>query len=247
MVAKHRRIVRFHVLALLVAAFAALPASEIALARARPTTARVVIVIQGAKASASQNTVPAGAVVFAVVNNGPGARILRVAGKSSGSIRPGKHGQLTVVLGAPGSVRFVVVGRGSTISGMLRVRPASTSSGSTPSSTAPSSSSAAKLPPPATCAQPATTTVAVTMNDNRFTFSPSPIPCGTVTFAMTNVGTTMHQLYLDTPDGSGPGLAPGQSAQMTLVNLGPGTVTWHCAAPEHEELFPNEHGVITIA
>src|SRR6185437_6600550 len=56
------------------------------------------------------------------------------------------------------------------------------------------------------CSSPTTTTVTVTMTDtmgpNAYKFSPSSIPCGTVTFQLINAGQDQHGLAIAAPTGT---------------------------------------------
>src|SRR5262249_8072453 len=56
------------------------------------------------------------------------------------------------------------------------------------------------------CSAPTTTTVRVTMTDTTgsagYTFGPTPVPCGSVTFVLTNVGQNPHGLELMDPVGN---------------------------------------------
>ena len=72
------------------------------------------------------------------------------------------------------------------------------------------------------CIDPVATTVSVQMGQDRggITVSQSAIPCGTVTFVVSNVGTLVDSLQvfaaLPAVEGSTPELQPGQSARLTL-------------------------------
>jgi hypothetical protein len=72
------------------------------------------------------------------------------------------------------------------------------------------------------CSQPATTTVAVRMDHDGtgITLSRTTIPCGTVTFVVTNVGALDDslQVFADYPGARGttPELGTGQTAKLTI-------------------------------
>jgi len=140
-------------------------------------------------------------------------------------------------------------------------RPAATNAASSAPTSAPTS-------PPATASTPSTTatpaasappaapgsTVAVTLADMAIKLSAASVPGGTVTFAVTNSGTTTHELVvLQTttaqsalaPDPANPGtvlepgflgkvanLAPRATGSLTLT-LGPGSYVLICNEPAH--------------
>jgi uncharacterized cupredoxin-like copper-binding protein len=73
------------------------------------------------------------------------------------------------------------------------------------------------------------------MFEYGFTFTPSTIPSGNVTFVMTDTGTVTHNLDIQGVK-VGPFLNPGQSASIT-VNLQAGHVyTFLCDVPGHADL-----------
>lgn len=142
--------------------------------------------------------VPVGIVVFRIVNNGTSARSFSIPGKRTPSIAAGRSGTLRVKLPARGPYGYASLGRhhAARLTGVLT----------------------AFVP----CAQPATTTVAIQMDHDRsgITLSQTRIPCGTVTFVVTNIGTMVDsfQVFTDYPhaQGSTPELLPGQTARLTI-------------------------------
>ncbi len=198
----------------------------------------VAVTLAGTKVTLSQKTVTLGAVRFTVVNKGKTPRKFSIAGKTTAAIAPGKTATLRVMFTDKGSHSYVSTGRGAKAKGALVVISPFPQGTATPSGSSSSSSSMAGLN---VCAHPVATTVTVHMTDGHFEFSTTTIPCGSVTFVMTNAGRLEHILSLG--GGAKPGLQPGQSASMT-VNLIPGDQYWECGTFGHDDI--GEEGVLVI-
>jgi hypothetical protein len=142
--------------------------------------------------------VPTGPVVFEVANRSSKPRDFRIAGRKTPEISAGRTATLTVNLAASGSRTFSSAeGRRSPrLTGLLDVF--------------------------APCTSPAASTVNVQLAQDRggLTISQAALPCGTVTFVVTNAGTLTDslQIFSQAPAvaGSTPELQPGQTARVTL-------------------------------
>jgi hypothetical protein len=175
---------------------------------------------------------PSGTVVFRILNNDRGTRTFTIAGSTVSSIAPGKTARLSVLLRSTGFVPFTSGGKGrALLGGLLNVfQP---------------------------CTNPASTTVNVQMAQDHggITVSRSTVPCGTVTFVVTNAGTVPDSLHVfsltSAVKGTTPELNPGQTASLTLTFPAKGTVNYESgdyppAEPEYAGDFLEE-GVITLS
>jgi plastocyanin len=69
-----------------------------------------------------------------------------------------------------------------------------------------------------------------------YSVSPSTIPCGPVTFTVTNNGDTQHDFQIEGLVGAATRLlAPGDKVAMTAT-VPPGTWTYFCSFPNHRSL-----------
>ena len=169
-----------------------------------------------------QAPVRVGTVMFRVANHARAARDFRVAGRRTPRIAPGRSATLTVPVAKTGLVLLSSVGPpgSATLRGVLSfVNP---------------------------CTKPATTTLTVEMSEAPPVLSQTTIPCGTVTFTITNAGTIPHTLHIDaTSGGDGPRLQPGQTATLTLRLTAKGRVFYRCIEPDHDEQY-GETGWLTV-
>ena len=155
----------------------------------------------------SRISVPLGIVVFKVVNGGKVAHNFAIAGKRTPLLAPGKSASLTVVFSNTGRYPYSSSVRGQLARGMKGVfgvvagssATTATASIATTASTAPTATTAVPSgPPPAAkapyvpCANPTSSTIQVKIFDYGFTLSQNTVPCGTVTFQITNTGTIFH-------------------------------------------------------
>jgi hypothetical protein len=200
------------------------PSSVIAAAPTSGTTVVVIVTDRGVKLS--RLSVPAGLVVFAIGNHGRHRHRFEIAGNATPALAFGKTALLKIVFVHGGSYRFAATGLPA---GVFRVSPTPAAGSSAPASS--TSVAAASAQP---CTSPTTSTVTVTMSDkfvpDGYTFSPVTVPCGTVTFVLTNTGKLGHGLELMDPRGqllpASSTVGPSQTASL-VENLGyTGTYQW---------------------
>ena len=187
-------------------------------AAAQSRVVGLTVTLTDTRATASRASVATGSLTVTIVNKGTKPRVFTFAGARK-SVAAGGKATFHVVL-TPGAFTFTALGKPKTLKGVVTATPVVASGQVT--TTTPSSSSNSVL---ASCPKPVTSTVNVTLDDGKFTFSPAVAQCGTVTFALTNVGKNNHSLYLESSGAQSGALAPGQSERLT-VPLGPGSVTW---------------------
>lgn len=192
---------RLFALAICAAAFLNVPttfASPVGLLQSRADLTTIVVAMTNATLELAPVTVPAGPIVFRIRNTGTIPRNFSISGKSTQQIAPGHSGSLVVNLTAKGLLRYSSVSRSRSrrITGLLDVR--------------------------APCTTPTRTTVTMQMAQDQggITVSQSTIPCGTVTFVVTNTGTLVDSLkvFADLAQGQSltPDLKPGQTATLTV-------------------------------
>jgi len=145
----------------------------------------------------SPGEVPVGKVVFKVSNHSSTARSFAIGRRRVRAIPSGRSARLTVTLGRRGT--WVLVSRSrraGSLSGVLAV-----------------------FEP---CTRPRTTTVGVRMDHDRtgITLSQTAIPCGMVTFVVTNIGTAVDsfQVFAEYPAARGVTgrLDPGETARLAV-------------------------------
>jgi hypothetical protein len=142
-------------------------------------------------------TVPGGVVTFQIRNRATIPRDFSIGGKRTRQVAPGGSVTLAVAL-TKGLLRYSSVSsnRSRRITGLLNVL--------------------------APCTAPAATTVHVKMAQDHggVTVSQTAIPCGTVTFLVTNAGTIVDSLkvFADLAEGQRltPQLRPGETATLTI-------------------------------
>jgi uncharacterized cupredoxin-like copper-binding protein len=191
------------------------------------STAAVTVTATEFKFKLSKSTVPVGTVTFSVVNRGKIGHDFKIAGKQTPIIKPGKSAKLNVVFKKKGRYPYLCTVPGHAKLGMkgtLSVGLATTP----PPTTTTTSTTPTNSPGPGG-------TVQVSLFEYGFSFSPSTIPSGNVTFVMTDTGSVTHNLDIQGVQ-VGPFLNPGQSASIT-VNLQAGHVyTYLCDVPGHAQL-----------
>lgn len=176
--------------------------------------------------------VPSGPVVFRVLNRTGAPRDFRITTHRTRVIRAGRSALLTVTLRQPGlrNVFSVAETRAPRVTGQLGVFQA--------------------------CMSPSTTTVTVQLGQGQggLTVSQSVIPCGTVTFVVTDTGSLGDSLLVFgvTPSVRAltPDLLSGQTARLTVRFPAKGTVyiqsgTYQPAEPEYGGDF-NEFTALTL-
>jgi hypothetical protein len=180
-------------------AAAALSAPTGALA-ATPT--RVTATITNSRIGLTPSYVSTGTVVITVVNRTKDRRDFGVGARRTGAIAAGRSKRLTVTFSGSGERRFssvAVAGSRHITGGSHRL------------------TAAIHLFEP--CSDPSATTVDVQINHSAggLTLSPTTVPCGTVTFDVTDVDTTNARLFVSAD-------APPLSSLTTQLNPG-GTTT----------------------
>jgi hypothetical protein len=156
----------------------------------------VEVTLSSTKLAFAPTTAPTGTVAFRIVNRTKVPRRFTIGGSTSTRIAVGKSATLRVAFKTGGFYSSVAVGRASRLAGLFHI-----------------------VDP---CTSPATTTVNVQMAQDQggITLSQSQIPCGTVTFVVSNTGDLIDslQVFADTPQSAGttPELSPGQTARLTV-------------------------------
>jgi hypothetical protein len=182
-------------------AFAAFTAAFLAIGadatQADPSQSTVLVRITSAAVEVAPVNVLAGPLVFRIANRGKVARDFAIGGKQTPQIAAGRSTTLTVNLTKGfhtySSVRRDHRGR---VRGLLNA-----------------------LEP---CTNPVETTVTVQMHQSpgSITVSHSAVPCGDVTFLITNTGSMVDDLHvfaeLPQEKGASPELNPGQTARLTI-------------------------------
>jgi uncharacterized cupredoxin-like copper-binding protein len=187
---------------------------------ANPT--RVAVTITDAQLQLPQVPVRVGTVVFRIANHAKVARDFRIAGRRTPRIAPGATATLTVSVAKTGLALL---------------------SSSGPPGSAPLRGVLTFIDP---CTNQATTAVTVQMSEAPPVLSRTSIPCGTVTFTVTNAGTVVHTFHVDAAvGGDGPRLQPGQTASFTVRLTTKGKVFYRCLEPDHDEMY-GETGWITV-
>jgi uncharacterized cupredoxin-like copper-binding protein len=157
-----------------------------------------------------QKPVRVGQVTFKVVNKSSLARDFRIGGKKTPRIAPGKAATLAVAFTKTGLVVYSSAAvRGAPLTGVLTfVDP---------------------------CTASRRSEVSVQMSEAPPKLSATSIPCGTVTFMVTNTGTIAHSFRVANRQTAQ--LQPGQSATLTVSLLSKGRTYIVCGELEHDELY----------
>jgi plastocyanin len=187
----------------------------------------------------SRTTVPLGTVLFKVVNGGKVAHTFAIAGKRTHLLAPGKSASLTIVFGKAGSYLYSSSVHIHGLYGVLNVvgtatRPStSTTAATTPQ--APSGPQPAAAVPQFPCASPSGSTIKVQIFDFGFMLSQTTVPCGTVTFQITNTGAIQHTFDVQStqPNGvaafnGGKILSGGESETQTITFTKSGAFQYQC-------------------
>jgi uncharacterized cupredoxin-like copper-binding protein len=202
-----------------IATFALNPAPASGTPQRLAVTTKVTVLASEFKFKLSRKTVPAGVVIFRVVNKGKIKHDFKIHGRKTPLIKPGKSATLKVVFSKKGRYAYLCTVPGHARAGMKGVLAVGVSA-----------------PPPTTTTTTTNPgpggTVQVSMFEFGFTLSPTAVPSGNVTFVMKNTGTVQHNFDVEGVK-PGPFLNPGQSASMT-VNLKAGQkYTYLCDVPGH--------------
>ncbi len=198
---------------------------------------------------------PAGEITFKVTNRGkvghdfklcamPVATSSAIAcrGRKTPVLASGKSATLKVTLSVDGKYEFLCTVAGHADAGMKGLLGVGVAVGA-PAAAAPlapaAAAAGASSATPATsatstvCSKPLSTTVSVNEFDFGFALSRASIPCGSITFNMTNTGNASHDFVID--GNSGAVIRTGQSTTMT-VDLGPGRYRYVCDVNGHDAL-----------
>jgi hypothetical protein len=203
------------------------PGAAAAAGRAPSVTVRVAIT--DSAVTLSRATVPVGAVVFRVQNEGSAPHAFEIARKRTPDLAAHQTARLSVALTRPRFYAYSALSRrGTAMSGWLSaIQP---------------------------CDNPVKTSVAVTIVFGKITLSRPSLRCGTITFVVTNADTShgqYHDFNVDLHDlgasgrvVQGPILAPGQTKPMVVRIPLKGNVYYACDLPEHAE--NGETGFINV-
>jgi hypothetical protein len=196
------------------------------------------VTITDSKLTLHPANVQQGKVTFRIEEVGAQAHSFAIGGRSTPMLH---HGATAVlVVGLSKAENYHAVARtnlGKALSANLVVGSASqtilpsttTSPAKTSTSTTPGAGSA--------CTQPVATTVTVTIVPPKFNFSRATIPCGTVTFVVTNTGQLTHSLEITGPAGAAtiptnPAIQPGDTQTFTVTMTAKGIYPWQCGERE---------------
>lgn len=127
----------------------------------------VTVTMTDMKFQLSRSRVTTGTVVFTLINKGKVAHDLRIAGKKSPLVRPGKRATFRVVIRRAGRYAFVCTVPGHSAAGMKGVLTVS---------------------PP--------TRVTASMTEMKFRLSKTKVPIGTTIFTLRNQGIVAHDLKI---------------------------------------------------
>jgi plastocyanin len=188
----------------------------------------------------SKSAVPVGTVVFQVVNRGKLKHDFAIAGKKTPVLPPGKSARLTVVFRQARNYSYSSSLRGQSAQGMkgiVRVGTpktlccASTTTPKLAQGTGSAGGSTVGVP----CANPAGTSISVKLIDFGIMLSQNTVPCGTVTFVITNTGQVFHNFDVESTGSNGhpvfnggTTLLGGESATQTLTYTTTGTFRYQC-------------------
>jgi uncharacterized cupredoxin-like copper-binding protein len=228
-------------------------------AAGRAPAATVVLVTAGKPSELAfrlsrSTALPAGTITFRVTNAGrlphvfklcttPGATAVAAscAGRATKVLAPGGTATLTVALRG-GRYRFL-----STVPGQAAAGMTGTLAVAAPAAVAPPAAAAAAPPPVAAqppaartdgpsgapCASPQPTTVLVTAFEFGFTLSQTIVPCGLVTFVLTDAGNLLHNFNVGNLFSSRGGIiGPGEAIRATQ-NFLPGSYQYYCDVTGH--------------
>jgi hypothetical protein len=180
------------------------------------TPTGVTATITNSRIGFAPSYVPTGTVVITVVNRTKARRDFGVGARRTGAIAAGRSARLTVTFTGSGERRFSSVAvAGSHITGGSRRLTA-----------------AIHLFEPCSDASATTVNVQIDQSAGGLTLSPTTVPCGTVTFDVTDVDTPNARLLVsaDAPPRSGltTQLNPGGTATLTIYF--PATALVQCGA-----------------
>ncbi len=188
-------------------------------AHAQASATTILVTMTDSKLELQRAIVPVGTVVFRVVNKGRTRHDFRIGGHRTRTIAAGKTATLKVDFAKPGGYPYGS-GRHASAGELSVFRP---------------------------CPDPASSTISAEMTTGTITLSQTTVPCGTVTFVVTNTDeeTGVHQFALElgllrsVPARNariiGPDVTPGQTARLTVTFNAKGKVYYFCNVSEHDE------------
>jgi hypothetical protein len=187
----------------------------------------IVVVVTDASVALSREAALTGTVAFRVVNRGHLAHEFRIAGHGA-RLRPGAAATLTVSLPRVGTYIWT--------------------SGSHRGAFGVERRAVVTLANPPHCPGPVATTVTVAIADNSFHLSQTTVPCGIVTFLITNQGNDAGE---DEPDsfnlsvkgGNGPTLTRDQTGKLVL-SLPPGRYSY--TSGNYENTYAGQYGTLVV-
>jgi hypothetical protein len=189
------------------ALLAAILAVGVASTRAAASLQTVAVTLTTRTVSVAAANVLAGTVKFTIANHGKVARNFAIAGKRTAPIPAGASATLSVTLGTGfhqySSLRRDRHGR---VTGLVDAL--------------------------APCTNPVATTVTVRMTQSpgSIALAQSTIPCGNVTFVITNAGTLVDKLRVfadyQGETSASPEIAPGQTVTLTIRFLAKGIASY---------------------
>ena len=190
---------------------------------AAPTT--VSVTLRNSTIVVAPALVPTGPVVFKIVNRSSKPRDFRIGGKKTPQVAAGRSAALAVTLAGGGSRTFSSVGarRSARLTGLLDVFE------------------------PCTAPSRVDRERAAGQDRGGLSISQVTVPCGTVTFVVTDAGTLIDslQVFSQAPSvaGSTPELQPGQTARLTLRFPAKGLVYYQSGDyPPAEPEFGGDYG-----
>ena len=189
-------------------------------AHAHASATSILVTMTDSQLKLQRTIVPVGTAVFRVVNKGRTRHDFRIAGHRTRKIAAGKTATLRVDFAKPGGYPYGW-GRRAGAGELSVFRP---------------------------CTDPASSTISAVMTTGTITLSQTSVPCGTVTFVVTNTdkgAPGVHQFAVDlgllrsVPARKtriiGPYVTPGQTARLTVTFNAKGKVYYFCNVSEHDE------------
>jgi uncharacterized cupredoxin-like copper-binding protein len=199
-------------------------ATAVAGAQSHAAPSSILVTLTDSKIKLGSTKAPLGSVTFKVVNKGKLPRDFKIGSKKTSKIAAGKSATLNVDFALTGQYSYYSNSKGQalTLSGVLDV-----------------------VDP---CTHPTVSAVTVGLAEEPISLSVMTIPCGTVTFTVTNTGTIIHSFNItgDGLEGQGPRMNPGQTIRMTVHFSYKGRAIYYCAEEEHGELYGMAGSIMVV-
>ncbi len=200
-------------------------------------TIRIKVVATEFKFAFSRRSVPVGStVIFTVVNKGKISHDLKIGGKKTPTLNPGKSATLKVKFAKKGRYAYLCTVLGHAKLGMKGTFSVGVAAVTTTTTTTQTTTTTTTTTTPTTTTTVVTgpsTTITVGMFEYRFDLSQTTVPSGQVTFVITNKGAEVHNFSINGVK-AGALLSPGASETWT-VGLPPNTFTYVCDVPFHAD------------